>query len=71
MVGVYLKVSSLNNVVLFVISCEYMQMMDDAVYYSGFCKEEQVLTQAECGFMLALKVYSWNRKHNFISIKHC
>ena len=48
-----------------------MQMMDDAVYYSGFCKEEQVLTQAECGFMLALRVYLWNRKHNFISIKHC
>lgn len=48
-----------------------MQMMDDAVYYSGFCKEEQVLTQAECGFMLALRVYLWNRKHNLISIKHC
>ena len=41
-----------------------MQMMDDAVYYSGFCKEEQVLTQAECGFMLALRVYLWDRKRN-------
>ncbi len=41
-----------------------MQMMDDAVYYSGFCKEEQVLAQVECGFMLVLRVYSWDRKRN-------
>jgi len=27
-----------------------MQMMDDAVYYRGFCNEEQILTLVECSF---------------------
>ena len=50
-----------------------MQMMDDAVYYSGFCKEEQVLAQVECGFMLVLRVYSWDQsaiyKHKTLLVK--